>query len=225
MPLWICKLHARINFLACSRQKPGKTEKERSVFLGQSLSSSLSQSLLLPKGVDSAPPSFHSPLFTHTRHLFQLHSLHQLSCSSGIFLMFFNSLIGHKMRRFSGGSYFSCSSPRKKTPARDQQMPKSTCMARENCKEPQLCIWNVPQLIRAPITHKIVEFPELEGTYKDQVRVQLLALHRTALRTTPCYLRCCPHTSWTLSGWRCEHFPGEPVPVTNHTWVKKLYLL
>lgn len=107
MPLWICKLYARINFLACSRQKPGKTEKERSVLLGQSLSWSLSESLLLPKGVDSASPSFHTPLFTHTRHLFQLHSLHQLSCLSGIFLMYFNSLIWHKMRCFSGGSYFS----------------------------------------------------------------------------------------------------------------------
>lgn len=34
MPVWICKLHAHINFLACSRQKPGQTENERPALLG-----------------------------------------------------------------------------------------------------------------------------------------------------------------------------------------------
>lgn len=31
-----------------------------------------------------------------------------------------------------------------------------------------------------------------------------------------CAWECCTKASWILSGWHCDHFPGNHVPVPNH---------
>lgn len=36
-------------------------------------------------------------------------------------------------------------------------------------------------------------------------------------RVPPCAWECCPNSSWALSVWCCDHFPGQPVPILTLT--------
>ena len=63
--------------------------------------------------------------------------------------------------------------------------------------------------------HRIIEYPELEGTLKDH-QVQLLTPHRS-IQVQGDETKCTVQSLLKFSQARCsDHFPGEPVPVCNH---------